>query len=144
MMDKGCGCKGSLNVHTSCFQAWVKTAENPFQCPVCKTGYNATFMSTFMTVEQMLLHGDHNEEEDDDEEVEYLVYQQHGVSVMEHDGNLYFQTEKDFAMYNHSYKMEKKSERMDCYRKQRNAMQFCTKRSKNYARGRGQVQRMRK
>lgn len=143
MVDKGCGCKGSVGVHASCFQKWVKTAENPFQCPVCKTDYHSAFLSSFMTVEEMLLRGENKDDEVDEDDENVLFYQQHGVPIMECDGFIYFETDEHFSIYNHSYKMEKKSIRMDIQRKQ-NSMQNCMKGSKNYARGRGQVHRMRK
>jgi len=132
MEEKGCGCKGSIGVHSACFQEWVKTAANPFMCPVCKTDYHASFLSSFMTMEQMMKHGsiDDEEEEDDEEDGEALMYQEHGVPVVEVNGILYFETTEHFSIYQHSYKMEISATRLECKNQRQKEMRFSKQRPK--------------
>jgi hypothetical protein len=113
--EKGCGCKGSLDVHASCFQQWTKTAINPFVCPVCKTDYHASFLSSFMTPNEILTYGS-TEDEDDEDAFQYV---DHGVPITLVNGFIYFESDEHFSIYQHSSKMEKKSIRLDCHRKQR-------------------------
>lgn len=105
--DKGCVCKGSLNIHASCFQKWINNTDNPFICPVCKTDYKTSFLSSFMTIEEMLMHGVSS-----DEEPESIFYMEHGVPVTEINGFIYFDSDEHFSIYQHSSKMEKKSIRL--------------------------------
>jgi hypothetical protein len=105
--DKGCVCKGSLNIHASCFQKWIDNTDNPFICPVCKTDYKLSFLSSFMTIEEMLTCGV------SDEENESIFYVDHGVPITEINGFIYFDSDEHFSIYQHSSKMEKKSIRLN-------------------------------
>ena len=105
--DKGCGCKGSIEIHSACFQEWIYNTENPFNCPVCKTDYKASFLSSFMSIEDMLTRGFSEEEEPEE-----FFYQSHGVPVTQIDGMIYFESDEHVSIYQHSCKMEKKSIRL--------------------------------
>ena len=111
--DKGCSCKGSISFHASCFQKWVDSTNNPFQCAVCKSDYNGTFLKRFMSPEEILLAGE--DEDEDEEELESYVI--HGVPVLLDDelfihfDNIYHET-----IYDQSLKMELKGIRRNCLR----------------------------
>ena len=62
-----CACKGSVSVHRECFQKWIKTATNPFQCCVCKTDYTVSFLKNFFSEHEILLHSADSDEEEFEE-----------------------------------------------------------------------------
>lgn len=66
MKDKGCACKGSIHVHTSCFQKWITLTDHPFKCPNCKTHYTYSFLIQFMKKKDILDYF-HGKEKDEDE-----------------------------------------------------------------------------
>jgi len=99
-----------MNVHTSCFSTWLKTAVTPFSCPVCKSDYHGMFMKQFFTEEEILSHG---ELEEDDENVEFVEERQvHGVPVLfDEEDNMYFHTVEHMDIYAQSYKLSEKAQR---------------------------------
>jgi len=122
MSVKGCYCKGGLEVHLGCLRKWLSNAENPFKCSVCKGDYSGTFMTRFMTKEEILFHSNGTEEDDsyDDEEggedlymdgSSFYVY--NGIPIMNADGMLCFETEKDKTIYIEMTNKEDKSVKQD-------------------------------
>jgi hypothetical protein len=99
MTSKGCECKGSVEIHEACLQEWIASAENPFQCSVCKTEFKGTFLNKFMSVEEILYHG----EEEIEDELIVDGFDFHGIPVLEtDDGYLLFKTTEHQTIYDHT------------------------------------------
>lgn len=104
---KGCYCKGGLEVHLGCLKKWISKAENPFKCSVCKGDYSGKFLTRFMTNEEILFHGTNEDEsyvDDEEEEDMYMddgssFYIYNGIPIMNTDGMLCFETERDKTIY---------------------------------------------
>ncbi|NDB60084.1 hypothetical protein EB001_16785 [bacterium] len=111
----GCLCKGSVSIHMSCFKKWVSGAENPLSCSVCKEGYNMSFISKFLTLEEIMFSG----VMDDEYEEEELYFEDrviHGVPVLvDNDQYIYFQEPIYESIFHHSNKMELKGVRQSCH-----------------------------
>jgi hypothetical protein len=98
MPSKGCECKGSIEIHASCLQEWFANTENPFQCSVCKTDFKGTFLTNFMSMEDIMFHG-YDEEEDDDLEV-IDQFDFHGIPAIElNDGFIIFKSMEHKSIY---------------------------------------------
>lgn len=87
LIKQDCVCK-TLHVHTSCFKSWLKTTSDMFLCSVCKTDVSPTFLSKFVTMEQLMMYStEGNIEEDIEDEV---WFEENGVPVMEDDAGYYW------------------------------------------------------
>jgi hypothetical protein len=104
--DMGCTCKGSIGVHRSCFREWVKTASDPFSCPVCKSDYTSAFLQKYKSITDMLFHGSSEEPEETESEM-FL----HGVPVMFDGEWIHFRNEEHYTIYQRSCKLLYKSEK---------------------------------
>lgn len=97
----GCACRGSVAVHRPCLLEWLKTAENPFRCSVCKSDFAGSFLSGFLSAEQILFHPTVEEEESEGEMWEF-----HGIPVFESDSQLVFATPEHMSIYFQTLKRE--------------------------------------
>jgi hypothetical protein len=126
LQAKGCGCKGSVAIHQACLQEWLKTAENPFQCTVCKMDYPGTFLNTFLSTEDIMFHSaGQEEEEEEDEDVNFIDF--HGIPIMETEHDLIFLSEEHRSIYLQSVSKEHRSIKMETIRRQKNAIKFHAK-----------------
>jgi hypothetical protein len=108
----GCVCKGSIGVHNKCFTSWLDTTRDPFNCPVCKTGFSGKFMKNFFTEEEILFHGDNVDEMDDDDFVMEII---NSVPVFfDQDENMYFESKIHESIYISSSKRELSGIRNEC------------------------------
>ena len=106
-LQTGCVCKGSLAVHRSCFSMWMEKTENPFDCPVCKTGFSGTLLKQFFSEETILRFG----EESVELELEVQVHHSIPLLVDEY-GYYYFMNEYHQSIYATSEKREWRSRRI--------------------------------
>lgn len=68
----GCLCKGSINVHSNCFQEFINVKRN-LECDICKSSYSISKLSNFVSLEDLLLgFVIHNNEIDRYENLNYL------------------------------------------------------------------------
>jgi hypothetical protein len=125
MKTRGCGCKGSVAIHKACLQEWLDKAENPFQCSVCKGDYAGTFLTNFLTEEEILLHPMGEEEEEDDDDMEF--YNFHGIPIIETPDELLFDSEKHKSIYFQCWDKEDNAIKRESQQRQKNAMRFQVK-----------------
>ena len=128
LQAKGCGCKGSVAVHQACLQEWLKTAENPFQCTVCKMDYPGTFLNTFLSTEAIMFHSvgqEEQEEEEFQEDVNFIDF--HGIPIMETEHDLIFLSEEHRSIYLQSVSKEHRSIKLETKRRQKNAIRISSK-----------------
>jgi hypothetical protein len=128
----GCLCKGSVSIHERCFKKWVASTESPFSCSVCKADYGGSFLSKFISLEQIMFAG--TEEEDEDEDEEYFEERViHGVPVLvDEEQYIYFEDPIYESIFMHSNKMETKSIRQSC--RQRSKQPIHNNRGRQYNR----------
>lgn len=83
MQTNNCSCKGSIEIHQSCFIELMKHTKNPFQCSVCKSDYSAPFLKNFFSEEEILMHpmGQEQEQEPEARQVLYQ-YLLPGIPIM--------------------------------------------------------------
>jgi len=113
-----CKCKGSNAVHKECLNEWLKTADNPFQCTVCKADYPGTFLNKFLSAEDILFHPTGDLEED--EEGEFVVRDFHGIPILqEENGDIAFFTEEHRTIYLQTVRKEYKSLKMESRHRQK-------------------------
>jgi len=116
MTTKGCSCKGSISIHRSCLQEWLQTTDNPFQCAVCKTEYDGSFLNLFLSKEEILFHPTTEEEEEE----EYgSMYDFHGISIMEVGGELLFESEEHRSIYNQTNSKQYRDIKCEARRQQK-------------------------
>jgi hypothetical protein len=128
LQAKGCGCKGSVAIHQACLQEWLKTAENPFQCTVCKMDYPGTFLNTFLSTEDIMFHSAGQEEPEQEEyqgEVNFIDF--HGIPIMETEHDLIFLSEEHRSIYLQSVSKEHRSIKLETIRRQKNSIKFHAK-----------------
>jgi hypothetical protein len=135
----GCSCKGTVTVHKKCFEEWMSKSDNPFKCSVCKADFNGTFMTNFMTEENILMfnnnpekydeNGDEIEEIDDD--IDIVLHNYSGMEYLElNDGELLFTTNKHAQIYYNLIKLDKiykKNEYKICQKNMKRDMKKNTK-----------------
>ena len=113
LIQPDCVCK-TLHIHISCFKAWLKTTPDMFLCSVCKTDVSPTFLSKFVTMEQLMMYSPQDEDEDDedeDDDVEDIWFEENGVPVMEDDEGFYwFQTIEHLTIFVESNKRTQASQ----------------------------------
>ena len=106
-LQTGCVCKGSLAVHRSCFSKWMDMTENPFDCPVCKTGFSPKLVKQFFSEEEILRFGE------DTVELELSLQVQHSIPLLvDNEGYYYFMNEYHQSIYAMSEKREWLSRRI--------------------------------
>ena len=128
MQAKGCGCKGSVAVHQNCLQEWLNTAENPFQCTVCKMEYPGTFLNTFLSTEDIMFRPTGQEEQEEPDEQENVnIIDFHGIPIMETETDLFFLSEEHRSIYLQSVSKEHRSIKLESQRRQKNAIRVYTK-----------------
>ena len=125
MQTKGCECKGSVSIHQSCLQQWLETAENPFQCTVCKSDYGGMFLSNFLTTEQIMFHPT-AEEEEEEEEMELFDF--HGITIYESSDMLMFDSEEHKSIYFQTIRKDNKAVEQESRQRQKNSVRFQPKR----------------
>ena len=123
MQTKGCGCKGSVAIHKACLQEWLDQADNPFQCTVCKGDYDGMFLTNFLTEEEILLHPKGEEEEEEDTGP-MMYYDFHGIRIVSSGGDLLFDSEEHKSIYFRSVDKEDRCVKLDCMRRQKNAVRL--------------------
>jgi hypothetical protein len=126
LQAKGCKCKGSVSIHESCLEEWLKTATNPFQCTVCKSDYSGTFLTNFMSMEEIMFRTSSSEEQEEVEEGNEF-YEFHGIPITESDGMLYFDSEEHKSIYFQAMRKEFKCIRTEAGNRQRQFMRVQTK-----------------
>ena len=126
MNVRGCNCKGSIAIHQVCLQEWMVKAENPFQCTVCKSDYAGSFLTNFLTEEEILYHPKGTEEEYD-EESEYIYGLYNGIPIMEQDGFLLFETDRHKNIYFEMIDKEDYAIKRELQYRQKNAARFQVK-----------------
>jgi len=99
----GCACRGSVAVHRPCLLEWLKTADNPFRCSVCKSDFSGPFLGSFLPAEQILFHPTAEQEE---EEEEGEMWEFHGIPVFESEDQLMFATPEHMSIYFQTLKRE--------------------------------------
>jgi hypothetical protein len=127
MQARGCGCKGSVAIHKACFQEWVDAADNPFKCSICKTDFTGSFLVNFLTEEEILLHPMGLEEEEPMHHETVMAFDFHGITVLETDEELLFETEEHKFIYFNSLKRQDQANRVALVQRQKNAMRFQVK-----------------
>jgi len=127
MQTRGCGCKGSVAIHKTCLQEWLDKAENPFQCTVCKGDYAGTFLTNFLSEEEILFHPKGDEEEDEEDMGDVEFYDFHGIPIIETEQGLIFDSEKHRSIYFECVIKEDRAIRHEVTRRQKNAMRFQVK-----------------
>jgi len=121
-ISMGCVCKGSIGVHRSCFSKWIKSTQDPFSCPVCKTGYSGLFMKQFFREDEIFCFGE--EEEYYEEYEEYIL---HSVPVLfDSEGIIYFANQTHETIYSNSVKKELSGIRscQNAYKKNKNKIKM--------------------
>ena len=121
MEVKGCDCKGSISIHKACLDQWIQTTDNPFQCTVCKGDYNGTFLTHFLSEEEILFHPAGNEVEEERE----IWYDFHGIRIVSTESDLYFDSEYHKSIYFQTIHREDKALRLEMRHK--NAVRFHNK-----------------
>ena len=122
----GCDCKGSIAIHQACLQEWIVKADNPFKCTVCKGDYAGSFLTNFLTEEEILYHPKGEEEEYDEEsEPYYSVY--NGIPIVEQDGMLLFETDRHQTVYFEMVDKEDYAVKTELRHRQKNAIKFQVK-----------------
>ena len=131
---RGCYCKGGIEIHQTCLQKWMLTAENPFNCSVCKCEYPITFLKKFLTDEEIMYHPKGIEEDDADgdynseEEVDFHSYS--GITfITTEDGIMVFETEKHKNVYLEMVNKEEYDIKKELRYIKKNTMRFNTKTS---------------
>ena len=123
-----CKCKGSNAVHKECLNEWLKTAENPFQCTVCKADYPGTFLNNFLSAEDILFRPT-GESEEEEEEGEFVVRDFHGIPILqEENGDIAFFTEEHRSIYLQTVRKEYKSLKMESRQRQKQSARVYNKR----------------
>jgi hypothetical protein len=102
----GCACRGSVAVHRPCLLEWLKTADNPFRCSVCKSDFSGPFLGAFLSAEQILFHPTSEEGE---EEEEGEMWEFHGIPVFESEDQLVFASPEHMSIYFQTLKREFRS-----------------------------------
>ena len=126
MNVSGCDCKGSIAIHQACLQEWIVKADNPFKCTVCKGDYAGSFLTNFLTEEEILYHPKGEEEEYDEEsEPIYTVY--NGLPIIEQNGFLLFETDNHKTIYFEMFDKEDYAVKTEIRHRQKNAMKFQVK-----------------
>jgi len=96
----GCACRGSVAVHRPCLLEWLRTAENPFRCSVCKSDFAGPFLARFLSAERILFHPNGEEEEEGE------MWEFHGIPVFESDACLTFASPEHMSIYFQTLKRE--------------------------------------
>lgn len=98
LIQPDCVCK-TLYVHTSCFKSWLNTTSDMFLCSVCKTDVSPTFLSKFVTMEQLMMYSSEGKIEEDVEDGEW--FEENGLRIMEDDtGHLWFESIEHLTIFN--------------------------------------------
>lgn len=116
MTARGCYCKGGLGVHKACLQEWISKTDSPFKCSVCHGDYSGSFLTRFLTAEEILCHSNGTENEDEDDDDEYAdssFYVYNGIPIMNTDGILSFESEEDKTIYVEMTNKEDKSVKVE-------------------------------
>jgi hypothetical protein len=122
----GCDCKGSIAIHQACLQEWIVKADNPFKCTVCKGDYAGSFLTNFLTEEEILYHPKGEEEEyDEGSEPFYSIY--NGLPIVEQDGMILLETTAHQTIYNEMFKKEDFAVKTELRHRQKNAIKFQVK-----------------
>jgi hypothetical protein len=76
-----------------------------FLCSVCKTDVSPTFLSKFVTMEQLMMYSPYTGEFTEDEPEEGVWFEENGVPVWEDDkGNYWFNTIEHLTIFVESNK----------------------------------------
>jgi hypothetical protein len=101
-------------------------ADNPFKCTVCKGDYAGSFLTNFLTEEEILYHPKGEEEEyDEDSEPLYGIY--NGIPIVEQDGILLFETDRHQTVYFEMIDKEEYAVKTELRHRQKNAIKFQVK-----------------
>ncbi len=126
MNVRGCDCKGSIAIHQACLQEWIVKADNPFKCSVCKGDYAGSFLTNFLTEEEILYHPKGEEEEyDEGSEPFYSIY--NGLPIVEQDGFILLETTAHQTIYNEMFKKEDFAVEIELRHRQKNTIKFQVK-----------------
>ena len=127
MNMRGCDCKGSIAIHRECLQEWIVKADNPFKCTVCKGDYSGSFLTNFLTEEEILYHPKGEEVEEVDDETEFIYGLYNGIPIVEQDGLLLFETETHKTIYFEMIDKEEYAIKREWRHRQKNDMRFQVK-----------------
>ena len=109
LQANGCACKGSVEIHHACLQEWINTAENPFQCSVCKSDYSGTFVNQFLSMEEIMFHCTEEQRLEEMDDMNAEVIEVHGMMIIQTEDEYIFETEEQRTLYNQLYDREFRS-----------------------------------
>lgn len=100
LIQPDCVCK-TLYVHRSCFKSWLNTASDMFLCSVCKTDVSPTFLSKFVTMEQLMMYSTEGNQEPEEDFEDGNWFEENGLRIMEDDtGHLWFESIEHLTIFN--------------------------------------------